>query len=143
MKIKQLFISSLLAVSLSAPALADEMSMDELSSPIISLMPALKEIRADLKLDEKQIKAVDAWLAEAPGKKKEQNIKVLKVRAELREALLNRDPRTKRDALKVELEQATSKVIEMQSLCARTLNKTLTKEQYAKVVAQYRKMAKS
>ena len=143
MKIKQLFISSLLAVSLSAPALADEMSMDELSSPIISLMPALKEIRADLKLDEKQIKAVDAWLAEAPGKKKEQNIKVLKVRAELREALLNRGPRTKRDALKVELEKATSKVIEMQSLCARTLNKTLTKEQYAKVVAQYRKMAKS
>ena len=143
MKIKQLFISSLLAVSLSAPALADEMSMDELSSPIISLMPALKEIRADLKLDEKQIKAVDAWLAEAPGKKKEQNIKVLKVRAELREALLNRDPRTKRDALKVELEKATSKVIEMQSLCARTLNKALTKEQYAKVVAQYRKMAKS
>ena len=143
MKIKQLFISSLLAVALTAPALADKMPMDELASPLIELIPAFKKVRADLKLDEKQNKAVDAWMAEAPAKKKELKQKVLVIRAELREALLNRETRTKRDALKGELEQATSRVIEMQSLCARMLHKTLTKEQYAKVVAQYKESAKS
>jgi len=143
MKIKHLLISSLLAVSLSAPAFADQMPMDELSSPIIELIPAFKEVRADLKLDEKQNKAVDAWMAGAPQKKKELKQKVLEVRAELREALLNRDTRTKRDALKAKLAEATSRVIEIQSLCARMLHKTLTKEQYAKVVAQYRDTTKS
>ncbi|MCF6194092.1 MAG: hypothetical protein L3J46_07145 [Kangiellaceae bacterium] len=143
MKIKQLFISSLLVASLSAPAFADEIAMDELASPLITLIPAFKKVRDDLKLDEKQNKTVDAWMTEAPAKKKNLKKEVLAIRAELRAAILNRDTRTKRDALKVKLGQATSRVIEMQSLCARMLHNTLTKEQYAKVVAQYKDSSKS
>ena len=143
MKIKTLVISSLLAVALSAPVFGEKLSTAELATPLIELVPAFKKVRSELKLDEKQNKAVDAWMAEAPAKKAELKQSVLMARSELREALINRDTRIKRDALKTKLENANRKVIEMESLCARMLHTTLNEEQYAKVVAQYRASVKS
>ncbi len=143
MKIKHILIPSVLAAALSTPALADKLPTAELASPLIELIPAFKEVRTELKLDEKQSKTVDAWMAEAPAKKKELRQNVLMARSELREALIRRESRIKRDELKLKLEEANRKVIELESLCARMLHTTLTKEQYAKVIAQYRTSVKS
>jgi len=101
-------------------------------------MPAFKEVRDQLKLNDEQAKTIDAWLAEAPKKKKELKLEVIAVRSELREALLSRDSRIKRDALKTKLNDANSRLIEMSSLCARMLTKTLSKEQYSMIVDKYK-----
>lgn len=142
MNISKIFISSLLAVALSAPALADKLSTAELATPLIELIPAFKKVRSELKLNDKQSKTIDAWMAEAPAKKAELKQDVLMARSELREALINRDTRVKRDELKADLENASRKVIEMESLCARMLHTTLDEEQYTIVVAQYRDTVK-
>jgi len=143
MKIQQIFILSLFIASLSTPAFAEKISTAELAQPLIELIPAFKKVRDDLKLDEKQSKTIDAWMAEAPAKKSELKKNVVVARSALREAMINRDSRVTRDNLKASLEQANRRVIEMESLCARMLYKTLTKEQYAKVIAQYRDSVKS
>jgi len=138
MTLNKLLVSSLLAISLSTPVLAKVNNFDELASPIIALMPAFKEVRDQLKLNDEQAKTIDAWLAEAPKKKKELKLEVIAVRSELREALLSRDSRIKRDALKTKLNDANSRLIEMSSLCARMLTKTLSKEQYSMIVDKYK-----
>lgn len=137
MTIKKVFIASILAIALATPTLAKD-NTDQLATPIIKLIPAFKEIREELKINEEQAKTIDAWLAEAPAKRKEVTQEMFAVRAELREAILNRVDRAKRDALKEKLNEANNRLIVMSSLCARMLRKTLTKEQYAKVVAQYK-----
>lgn len=142
MKINNLVISSLLAIMLSSPVLAKDNSIDELASPIIALMPVFKEIRDELKINDEQAKTIDEWLAEAPTKKKELQQQVLAVRAELREALLARVDRAKREEIKLKLSEANNRLIVMSSLCARVLHKTLTKEQYSKVVAKYKESTK-
>ncbi|WP_456407223.1 hypothetical protein [Thiolapillus sp.] len=142
MKIKHIIISLLLSAALCMPAVAQKVDTSELASPLIALMPALMKIRADLNLSEEQNKVIDAWLAEAPAKKKALQKNALAIRAELREAILNRDNRYKREELKYKLSEANRRIIEMQSLCARMLHNTLTDEQYAKVVAAYRQSAK-
>jgi len=137
MKLNKLLLPSLLAITLSTPLLAQE-----IASPIVTLMPSLMEIRNELKLDEKQAKTVDAWIENAPAKRAEHEQKVIEIRAELREAIINRDSRVKRDALKVKLNEANNRLIELSSICARQLHNTLSKEQYSMVVDQYKKMNK-
>lgn len=138
---KKLLIPAIVLIALSAPAtvMADNSNTAELAEPLIKLMPALKKIRAELNLNEKQNTVIKSWMTQAPAKKAELKQKVVAARAELREALLNRDSRIARDDLKKNLALANRKVIEMQSLCARMLYTTLTKQQYAKVVAQFKK----
>lgn len=142
MNIKRILIPLLLAISLSSPAIAKNTDTSELAAPIIELMPAFKKVRADLKLDEKQAKTIDAWMAEAPAKKKELKQEALVVRTELRDALITRTSRMKREELKFKLGEANRRIIEIQSLCARMLNDTLTKEQYAKVIDAYKQSRK-
>ncbi|HIP81332.1 MAG TPA: hypothetical protein EYH16_02845 [Leucothrix mucor] len=138
MNLKKILVASILTVAVSAPVLAKQTG-EQLATPIVKLIPAFKEIREELKLNDEQAKTIDAWIAEAPAKKKEVIQKVFAVRAELREAILNRDDRAKRDALKKKLNNANNRLVVMSSLCTRMLHKTLTKEQYAKVIAQYKK----
>ncbi len=138
MTVIKIFVASVLAVALSAPAVAKD-TQDRLASPIIKLMPAFKEVREALKLNDEQAKTIDAWMAEAPAKRKKANQEVIAIRAELREALISRDDRAKRDAIKTKLNEANNNLIVMSSLCARMLHNTLTKEQYAQVVTQYKK----
>ena len=149
MTIKHIFITSLLTIALSAPAMAEEsattnkVDTSELSAPLIELMPAFKKVRKELMLDEEQAKAIDAWMNAAPAKKQELKENIVAVRAELRDALITRATRIKREELKFNLSEANRRLIELQSLCARMLHKTLTKEQYAKVVDTYKQSGKS
>lgn len=110
----------------------------ELAAPIIALMPHVKALRAELNLSAEQNQTIDAWLAEAPAKRQSLEKETVAVRAQLRNALLERAPRTEREALKTTLAEQEKRLTEMRSLCARMLYKTLDSEQYAKVVARYR-----
>jgi len=139
MNIPFILIPLLLTFALSTPAMAEKANTSELASPIIELMPAFKKVRDALKLEEKQAKEIEAWMAEAPAKKKELKQDVLAIRAELRDSLINRDSRIKREELKFKLSEANRRIIEMQSLCARMLHNTLTDKQYGQVVAEYKK----
>lgn len=136
MPIRSLMMSSALALSLCLPGISFSAS-NELGEPIIALMPHLKEIRSELNLSEEQNKTIDAWLAEAPAKRKALEKETLAVREQLRKALLERAPRLEREKLKTELAEKNNRLIEMRSLCARMLHKTLDKDQYAKLVAAY------
>ena len=77
MTIKHIFITSLLSIALTAPAMAEEpastkkVDTSELAAPLIKLIPAFKKVREELKLNEEQTKAIDAWMSAAPAKKQE------------------------------------------------------------------------
>lgn len=137
MKFTHLIAASLLAASFAFPV-ASFADNRELAAPVIELMPHLKKLRTELKLDDAQNQVIDNWLAEAPIKRKELEAQTLQVRAKLRDALLNRDERMVRDRLKKELQEMNTRLIEMRSLCARMLHDTLTDEQYKKVADSYR-----
>lgn len=145
MKLNTLVISSLIAIVLTVPATAKEVdhTATELASPIVSLMPIVIGIRDELDLNDAQNKTIDAWLAEAPGNKKKLQQDVLKIRADLRAAILDLSSRIQRDELKVQLNQVNTRLIELSSLCIRMLHDTLTTEQYARVVTKYKKANQS
>jgi predicted transcriptional regulator len=137
MKLNNILITSMFAIILSAPAVAENMGKNELAEPIVKLMPHIKAVRDELKLTAEQSSTIDSWLAEAPKKRKTLEQEVLNIRSELRVSLLNREGRMKREELKTRLSAANTRLIEMSSLCARMLHNTLTKAQYAKVVKHY------
>lgn len=144
MKLHRAIITSLLALVLAAPAMAEKAAAntDVLADPIVSLMPSFNALREELKLNEEQSKTVDTWIASAPQKYKELEQEALAARVELSEALLTRASRFDREQLKFKYSEANRRLIEMKSLCVRMLNNTLTEEQYNKVVAHYKESAK-
>lgn len=137
MKIKHIIISSALALIVATPftAVADT---SELGAPIVQLMPHFKEIRAQLNLNTDQNTTIDDWLAAAPAKRKAMENETIAVRQQLRDAILDGAPRIKREALKGQLAEKQTRLIEMRSLCTRMLRDTLNKEQFSKVVKNYR-----
>ena len=141
MKFSKLLTASALTFALALPmaaSAASDCDCPELGQPIIELMPHFKKLRTDLQLNASQDKVIDAWMAEAPKKRNELMQEAVKVRHELREALLNRDDRLRREDLKAQLNGKLNRVTEMRSLCARMLHKTLTTEQYQQVVDAYK-----
>ena len=88
-------------------------------------------------LNAEQNATLDAWIAEAPEKRKELERETVDVRTALREAILSGAPRLQREALKTELAAKNTRLIEMRSLCARMLRDTLSEAQFAHVVASY------
>jgi len=136
MKLRRLAAGTVLALLLTSPLAASAEQCD-LGEPIISLMPHVVAMRAELGLNAKQNQILDAWLAEAPKKRKAMQADICATKAKLREALLYRAPRLARERLKKELAYKEARVIEMRSLCARMLHSTLSPEQYKKVVGAY------
>lgn len=140
MKFQQAIITSLLALVLAAPAMAEKAAANAtvLADPIVSLMPSFKALRDELKLNEEQAKTIDTWTTNAPQKYKELEQEAVAIRAELQEALLTRASRFDREQLKFKYSEANRRLIEMKSLCVRMLNNTLTEEQFNKVVEHYK-----
>jgi len=126
----------LLALTLLLPQVALA-STDELAEPIVNLMPHVQKLRSELGLNAEQNATLDAWIAEAPEKRKELERETVDVRTALREAILSGAPRLQREALKTELAAKNTRLIEMRSLCARMLRDTLSEAQFAHVVASY------
>ena len=139
MKFSKLLIASSLVVAIALPVSAIAApERNELGAPIIELMPHFKKMRDTLNLNEEQNNVIDAWIAEAPKKRRALEQETIEVRTQLREALLNRDDRLQREELKTILNAKNNRLVEMRSLCARMLHKTLSANQYAKVVDAYK-----
>ncbi|MEE9351073.1 MAG: hypothetical protein V3U78_02340 [Thiotrichaceae bacterium] len=141
MKLRHITMSTLLALGVAFSPLAsagNSAEKIELGTPVVALMPHVKELRADLGLNKEQNALLDQWIANAPAKRKELETEAVALHLELREALLNGESRIKREELKKALAEKTTRIVEMRSLCVRMLRKTLNKEQFEKVVASYR-----
>lgn len=138
MKIRYSAPAGARAIGLALPLSAAADTRDELGVPFVELMPHVKKLRAELNLSAGQQARLDAWSAQAPEKRRELEAGTLKVREDLRTAILNGEGRLRREALKKTLAAKQTRLIEMRSLCTRMLRQTLTEEPFAKVVASDR-----
>jgi len=135
---RRTLIAAALVAGFSLPVASMAADRSELPTPIVELMPHVQKLGGELNLTAEQKKALDAWMAEAPAKREALEDEYLAIRAELREAILNRDDRLKREGLIAHLAEKNKQLIQMRSLCARMLNETLNDEQYRKVVESYK-----
>lgn len=137
MKLPVFIVALLLSAGLCIPlhATADTA---ELGAPIVELMPHFEKLAAELGLTAEQRATIDAWVAEAPLKRKQMEAETVALRAQLRDAILDGADRMTRENLKKELAAKQTRLIEMRSLCTRMLRQTLTADQFARVVASYR-----
>jgi len=114
-----------------------------LNTPVVSLMPHVKQLRASLGLTDQQASKIDNWIAEAPAKRKQLEGKMRQLREQMREAILNNESRLVREDLKSQIAETEMRLIEMRQiemrvLCVRMLRNTLNDKQFAKVVASFR-----
>ncbi len=137
MKYPVLIVAALLALGLGIPMLASADS-PELGAPVVELMPHVGKLGEALNLTAEQQTRLAAWKAEAPARRKVLEAETLATRAQLREAILSGADRMQREALKKQLAEQQTRLIEMRSLCTRMLRQTLDADQFAKVVASYR-----
>lgn len=113
-------------------------SPEGIAKPIVKLMPHVKALRSELGLNEEQNKVLDAWIAEAPTKRKQVESEAKQLRSQLADAILNGSERITRETLKAQLAETETKLIEMSALCTRMLRKTLNDNQFAQVVDRYK-----
>jgi hypothetical protein len=109
-----------------------------LNTPVVSLMPHVKQLRASLGLTDQQASKIDNWIAEAPAKRKQLEGKMRQLREQMREAILNNQSRLVREDVKSQIAETEMRLIEMRALCVRMLRNTLNDKQFAKVVASFR-----
>lgn len=107
-----------------------------LSSPIVELVGIAKS--ADLRLSDEQKAKLDAWVAEAPAKRKAIENEQVQLRTQLREALLSGKPADERKALIDKIADNEAQLLNMRSRCTDFLRNLLTAEQFEKVIAAYR-----
>jgi len=114
-----------------------------LNTPVVSLMPHVKQLHASLGLTDQQASKIDNWIAEAPAKRKQLEGQMRQLREQMREAILNNESRLVREDLKSQIAETEMRLIEMRQiemrvLCVRMLRNTLNDKQFAKVVASFR-----
>jgi len=114
-----------------------------LNTPVVSLMPHVKQLRASLGLTDQQASKIDNWIAAAPAKRKQLEGKMRQLREQMREAILNNESRLVREDLKSQIAETEMRLIEMRQiemrvLCVRMLRNTLDDKQFARVVASFR-----
>jgi len=130
--------NTVLAAAMLAMVPLSAQSGETAGSPIVELMPHVKQLRPSLGLNAQQDRVIDSWIAEAPARRKAMEAEMLELRAQMREAILSNRSRMVRERLKARLADKQSRLIEMRALCARMLRNTLTAEQFARVVESYR-----
>ena len=126
---------SLLLASLPLAASAQP---DPITTDLVPLMPVVKTLEADLKLNAAQERVLLAWRAEAPATRQHLEHKLRQQQLRMREAILGNEPRLVREQLKKDLLATEKQLIELTALCVRMLRTTLTPEQFTTVVKAYR-----
>lgn len=128
-----------LATSIALSPLMAHAVAQDLPFPIIELMPQIKKLAESgkLQLNAEQKKTIDNWMATAPVKRKEVEADYVKLRQELRMAILDNKDRIEREKLTSELIAKEEELLKMRSLCHRMLVKELTPEQYEMVKSAY------
>ncbi|MDM7322357.1 MAG: hypothetical protein P3W87_003550 [Gammaproteobacteria bacterium] len=121
-----LFIST---AAVAEPAIA-------LATPVVELVGLAKSL--DLGLNEEQRSKLEAWIKEAPGKRKAMENEQIQLRTQLREAILSGKPENERKELIDKIAANEAQLVTMRSKCTDFLRQLLTAEQFDKVVAAYR-----
>lgn len=133
------FKTLLLATSIALSPMMAQAAIQDLPTPIIELMPQVKQLSESgkLQLTAEQKKVLDDWMANAPAKRKAMEAEYVKLRQELRMAILDNKDRVEREKLTSNLLAKEEELIKMRSLCHRMLAKELTPAQYEMVKAAY------
>ncbi|MBD3767275.1 MAG: hypothetical protein IE928_04885 [Gammaproteobacteria bacterium] len=128
-----------LATTLALSPLMAQAAPSDLPTPIIELMPQVKKLTESgkLQLNAEQKKVLKDWMASAPAKRKTIEEEYVKLRQELRMAILNNKDSIEREKLTSALLAKEEELIKMRSLCHRMLVKELTPEQYELVKTAY------
>lgn len=135
MNIKMTMAASVLALAGFFPTAQAEPAI-VLSSPVVELVAIAKS--AELGLSDEQKAKLAAWIAEAPAKRKAVENEQIRLRAELRAAILDGKPADERQALIDKIASNEAQLLTMRSKCTDFLRGLLTAEQFDKVVAAYK-----
>ena len=138
MKPRTLFPAALLASSvlLAAPAFAEPAIV--LASPVVELVPIVKQQADALGLNAEQKAKLEAWMNEAPAKRKAVEQEQIDLRKKLRAAVLSLNSEDERNALIQQIADNEAKLMAMRARCVDFLRGMLTVEQFDKVVAAYK-----
>ncbi|MEW5837699.1 MAG: hypothetical protein AB1717_02570 [Pseudomonadota bacterium] len=110
----------------------------QLASPIIELVPIVKSQGEQLGLSADQKAKLEAWMADAPAKRKAVEQEQLELRSKLRAAMLAMNADDERNTLIEKITANEAKLLSMRAKCVDFLRGLLTAEQFNKVVAAYK-----
>ncbi|MDY0049566.1 MAG: Spy/CpxP family protein refolding chaperone, partial [Halothiobacillaceae bacterium] len=130
--------AAVLSLALALPVASQAADGRELSAPIVELMPHVKKMGAELKLNAEQQAKIDAWRAETPIKRKAIEDETLNMRKQLREAILSGADQAVRDDLIKQIAANEATLLGMRSKCTDMLRATLSAEQFTKLVESYK-----
>ncbi|MEW5972270.1 MAG: Spy/CpxP family protein refolding chaperone [Pseudomonadota bacterium] len=137
MKLQTTLAASLLALACALPiSMAQAEPAIALASPIVELVGIAKS--ADLGLSDEQKARLDAWVKEAPVKRKAMENEQVQLRTQLREAILSGKSAEERKALIDKIAANEAQQLTMRSGCTDFLRNLLTPEQFEKVVTAYK-----
>lgn len=110
----------------------------QLASPIIELVPVVKSQADTLGLSADQKAKLEAWMAEAPIKRKAVEHEQIELRTKLRGTILALNADDERKTLIEQITANEAKLLTMRAKCVDFLRGLLTAEQFDKVVAAYK-----
>lgn len=127
-----------LVLSLGIHGLAHAEPAVQLASPIVELVPIVKMQADTLHLSPEQKAKLDAWMAEAPAKRKAVEQEQIELRTKLRAAILTLNSEDERKTLTEQITANEAKLLGMRAKCVEFIRNMLTVEQFDKVVATYK-----
>lgn len=127
-----IFTCALIAASVHAePSIS-------LASPIVELVPIVKQQADSLGLSAEQKSKLEAWMNETPAKRKAVEQEQIELRAQLRKAMPTGNGDDERKELINKITENEAKLLSMRGRCVDFLRGLLTSEQFDKVVAAYK-----
>ena len=109
----------------------------QLASPIVELIPVVKSQADSLNLSADQKAKLDAWMTDAPIKRKAVEQEQIELRAKLRQAMFSLNAEDERKGLIEQITANEAKLLSMRARCVDFLRGLLSAEQFNKVVAAY------
>ncbi|MEF3192737.1 MAG: hypothetical protein K6346_00725 [Halothiobacillaceae bacterium] len=135
--IRTTFFTGLLALTLPLTPVMAEPAI-QIAGPVIELMPIVKTKADELKLSADQKAKLEAWMADAPAKRKAIEQEQVELRMKLRQAMLSLNADTERQELIDKITANEAKLLTMRAKCVDFLRTLLTAEQFDKMVAAYK-----
>ena len=127
-----------LSLLLGAQSMAWAEPTVQLANPIIELVPIVKSQSEQLGLSTDQKAKLEAWMTDAPTKRKAVEQEQIELRGKLRAAILAMNADDERKVLIEQITANEAKLLSMRAKCVDFLRGLLTAEQFDKVVAAYK-----
>lgn len=132
---KTLLTAALILASATAPFAQQAAKRTELSAPIVVLTPVVAKNADALNLTEAQRADLQNWIATMPAKRKAVEADAITARAALRDAIVSGAPQTEREELAATVGAFETQLVLMRSACTDYWRATLTKDQFAQLLA--------